>query len=67
MTKDVPPYAIVGGIPARIIKYRFSDELIEQLLKIDYSKVDDEILKNNKEKLYDKLETEDQLNWLPKR
>lgn len=36
VTKDVPPYAVVGGIPAKIIKYRFTeDEIIkhEQLLK----------------------------------
>ena len=26
--KDVPPYAIVGGLPAKVIKYRFSDEQI---------------------------------------
>ncbi len=30
--KDVPPYAIVGGVPAKIIRYRFSQELIERLL-----------------------------------
>jgi virginiamycin A acetyltransferase len=29
--KDVPPYAIVGGVPAHIIKYRFSDCIIERL------------------------------------
>lgn len=34
VTKDVPPYAIVGGNPARIIKFRFSDSLIEKLLAI---------------------------------
>lgn len=33
VTKDVPPYAIVGGNPAKIIKYRFSDNIIEKLLK----------------------------------
>lgn len=32
--KDVPPYAIVGGNPAQIIKYRFSDEIIKRLLKL---------------------------------
>jgi virginiamycin A acetyltransferase len=32
VTKDVPPYAIVGGTPARILKYRFPQEQIEALL-----------------------------------
>ena len=32
VVKDVPPYAIVGGNPAKVIKMRFSDEVIEQLL-----------------------------------
>jgi len=34
VTKDVPPYAIVGGCPARIIKYRFNSNQITELLKI---------------------------------
>jgi acetyltransferase-like isoleucine patch superfamily enzyme len=31
VTKDVPPYTIVGGVPAKVIKKRFSDELIDEL------------------------------------
>lgn len=36
VTKDVPPYAIVVGNPARVIKYRFSEEDIEWLLKLKW-------------------------------
>lgn len=32
--KDVPAYAIVGGVPAKIIRYRFPKEIIERLKKI---------------------------------
>ena len=32
VTKNVPPYAIVGGVPAKIIKYRFDEEQINKLL-----------------------------------
>lgn len=31
VTKSVPPYAIVGGVPAKVIQYRFSQEQIDQL------------------------------------
>lgn len=34
VTKDVPPYAIVAGSPAKIIKYRFTHEIIELLNQV---------------------------------
>ncbi|AZV57955.1 CatB-related O-acetyltransferase [Clostridium sp. AWRP] len=36
VTNDVPPYTIVGGIPAKFIKKRFSDDIIFKLLKIKW-------------------------------
>lgn len=36
VTKDVPPYAIVGGNPAKLIRYRFSEEQIAALLEIQW-------------------------------
>lgn len=36
VTKDVPPYAIVGGVPAKIIKYRFTDDVIATLLNLGW-------------------------------
>jgi virginiamycin A acetyltransferase len=40
--KDVPPYAIVGGNPAKVIKYRFTEEQIEELQKIAWWDWDNE-------------------------
>ncbi len=36
VARDVPPFAIVAGNPAQVIKYRFSDHQIEALLKIEW-------------------------------
>ena len=47
VTKHVPPYAIVGGVPARIIRYRFSEEQIKLLLRIRWwDWTEDQIEKN---------------------
>lgn len=34
VTKDVPPYSIVGGVPAKVIRYRFDEDIIKELLEI---------------------------------
>ena len=32
VTRDVPPYAVVAGFPAKVMRYRYSPEMIERLL-----------------------------------
>jgi acetyltransferase-like isoleucine patch superfamily enzyme len=41
VTKNVPPYAIVAGNPAKLIRYRFDDELISELLKSQWWNLDE--------------------------
>ncbi len=47
VVRDVPPYAIVGGVPAKIIKYRFSQDIIEKLMELKWWSLTDDELKRN--------------------
>lgn len=47
ITKDVPPYAIVTGVPAKILKYRFKQEYIEKLLELCWWDLPKEVLIEN--------------------
>lgn len=40
VTRDVPPYAIVAGVPAKVIKYRFKQDKIDALLKLNWWDMD---------------------------
>lgn len=53
VTKDVPNYAVVAGIPAKIIKYRFTDEEIKSLLKIQWWDFDQEKIQKHFKDFHD--------------
>lgn len=52
--KDVPPYAVVTGVPAEIRRFRFDENSIEGLIKIKWWDWSEEKIKQNEEYLYSK-------------
>lgn len=58
VTTSVPPYAIVAGVPARIIGYRFSDEVIERLAALRWWDWPDELVLSSWELLSGELDEE---------
>ena len=53
VTKDVPPYAIVGGVPAKVIGYRYDEDTIDFLLKVKWWNKDKKWFKEHWELLCD--------------
>jgi acetyltransferase-like isoleucine patch superfamily enzyme/glycosyltransferase involved in cell wall biosynthesis len=55
VTKDVAPYTIVGGNPAKVIKQRYAPAVVEKMVKLDYSKITDEAIVRHRDVLYQPL------------
>lgn len=64
VTRDVEPYTIVGGIPARVIKQRVRENIKSKLLNVDYSKLKQEEIEEHIDDLYKGLDEYTQLDWL---
>ncbi len=56
VSKDVPPYAIVGGVPAKVIRYRFCPEVIEFLLTLDFGALDEQMIREHVDDLYETID-----------
>jgi len=52
VTRDVPPYAVVAGVPARIVRFRFRNDQIEKLLKIAWWNWDERKILENLDYFY---------------
>jgi serine acetyltransferase len=66
VSKPIPPYAVVVGNPARIIRYRFSEEIIEKLLRIDFSSLDADFFSTHLEEFYTPIADASMLDFLEK-
>jgi tetrahydrodipicolinate N-succinyltransferase len=56
VTHDVPPYAVVGGVPAKIIRFRYNKDQIEALLKIAWWNWNIEKIKANMDYFYGEID-----------
>lgn len=66
VVKDIPPYAVVGGNPAKVLKFRCSESRIRELLECDYSKITSEMIKDHKKEFNEDIENAD-ISWMPQR
>ena len=67
VVSDVPPYAIVGGVPAKVIKYRFEPEIVEKMLNIDFKKLSKHDINKYIDNLYETPTLRSDFGWLPKK
>ncbi len=64
VTKDVPAYSVVGGNPAKVIKYRFKEEIISILKDVNLLNYPINSLTSNLQELYNPIETAEDLKHL---
>jgi len=57
VTRDVPPYAVATGVPARVLRYRYSPDQIKKLLKIAWWNWSEQKIVENMDYFYGKAET----------
>jgi acetyltransferase-like isoleucine patch superfamily enzyme len=62
VTKDIPDYAIVVGVPAKIIKFRFDNDVIQELLNLKWWELDENFLM----KAWELSNIKDSINYIKK-
>ncbi len=73
VTKNVPPYTVVGGVPAKVIKHRFSPDVIDYMRTLDYGKLEEPMIKEHIADLYQSIdnlpleEIKELFDWFPKK
>lgn len=63
VTKDVPDYAVVAGVPAKIIRYRFSDEEIKKLLNDSWWEKDESWIETHVHAFQDIRKYSNLMHW----
>jgi acetyltransferase-like isoleucine patch superfamily enzyme len=64
VVRDIPPYAIAAGNPARVIKFRFSDSVIQRLVKLDYKKISSKTFEQIGEELATLHVNDGNIDWV---
>lgn len=64
VTKDIAPYSIVAGNPAKLIRKRFSDEIIHNLEQINFYRLKPNIVKHYEDEFYKEILGKEDLQWV---
>lgn len=73
VTNDVPEYAVVGGVPAKIINFRFEKPIRDYLSSFDFGGLTEEIIRDHSGDLYENIDKENiekirnSFQWFPRK